>query len=91
MINLPVLLNCISALGAFVAAIFWYFSATASVPPNNQPDSDGWIQGGIEVDGKDFIASALAQQNWSRRGAYAAALAALCQGIAMGLAAVTAA
>ena len=91
MFHIPTLLNYASALSALVAAALWYLSATAKVPPNNQPDKDGWIPASIEVDGSDFIASAVKQQQLSRKGAYAAAIAALCQGLSTGLLAMVAA
>jgi hypothetical protein len=89
--ELTTLLNYASALSAFVAAVLWYVSATIQVPRDDKPDSDGWVKASISVDGNDFIASAIAQQKWGRRGAFAAALAAFTQGLSIGLAALCAA
>ena len=59
--------NYASAMAAFVAAAFWYVSATVHVPVNDKPDSDGWSQASISVDGNDFIASRKERRSDSHR------------------------
>jgi len=88
MISCQTLFSFVSAGLSFVAAIFWYFSATAKVQPSNQPDNDGLFPASIEVNGSDFIASAIKQQNLSRKGAYFAALGGIFQGLAIVLSAI---
>lgn len=76
-------LNLISAAFAFLAAVLWFFSATTQVKHKDKIDYNGFYEAAIESDGNDVIESAKIQQKWSRRGAYAAAVAALFQGIAL--------
>jgi hypothetical protein len=76
-------LNILAAVFAFVAAILWLVSATVQVEHKDKVDAEGWVEASITSDGKDVIASAKLQQKWSRRGAYAAAVAAALQGAAL--------
>lgn len=76
-------LNLLSSAFAFLAAVLWFISATVQVTHKDKVGSDGWIEASITSDGNDIIESGKLQQKWSRRGAYAAAVAALIQGIAL--------
>ncbi|QNP40193.1 hypothetical protein [Lysobacter solisilvae (ex Woo and Kim 2020)] len=77
-------LNLLSAVGAFVAAYFWYRSATLRVlyDPTKDNGSAGII---IDEGGKhyDFFTTGVARDAASRKGAMFAAIAALLQGIAL--------
>jgi len=86
-----VLLNLGAALSAFIAAILWHRSATVLVPYKDEADANGIHSAAIIV-GKntDFIGTAIAQSLWSKRAAYAAAIAAALQGIALSLQSVAA-
>lgn len=75
--------NFASALFAIVAAFLWYRSAIVQVPHKDKPGPDGWHSAAIVVDSNDFIKTASSQALWSKRAAFAAALAALFQGIAL--------
>jgi len=75
-------LNLVSAASAFIAAALWFKSATAQARPIERRDSNGWIEESIIADGFDVIESGKLQQKWSRRGAWAAASAALFQAAA---------
>ena len=76
--------NALAALFAFAAAVLWYISAKIRVPlasgDTGNPE--------MIVDGFAFVATAKAQTVWSRRAAFAAALAAMFQalGLALGVA-----
>ena len=74
--------NISSAVFALAAAVLWYRSATVQVPHEEKPDADGMYPAAIVVDDNDFIKTAMRQALWSKRAAYAAALAALFQGVA---------
>ena len=77
-------LNFLSALAAFAAAFLWHRSATVQIPHKEEADENGMYSAAIVVgDNTDFISTAFAQSTWSRRGAYAAAVAALFPGIAL--------
>ena len=77
-------LNFLSALAAFAAAFLWHRSATIQIPHKEEADENGMYSAAIVVgNNTDFISTAFAQSTWSRRGAYAAAVAALFQGIAL--------
>jgi hypothetical protein len=76
-------LNLLSAAFSFLAAFLWFVSATVQVKHKERVDADGWIEASITSNGNDVIESGKLQQKWSRRGAYAAAVAALLQGIAL--------
>ena len=84
-------LNFASAAAAFVAAYFWYRSATLKVPYDPAKDNGS---AGILIDegGKtfDFFASGIAQSHANRKGAIAAGLAAFAQGIALTVQAIVA-
>lgn len=86
-----VALNIGSALAAYVAAMLWYKSAALKVPYKEKPGIDGYSQACIVVDGTDFIATAIESSKWSKRAAYAAALAAFLQATAMAAAKIAAA
>ena len=86
-----VVLNITSAIAAYIAAMLWYKSAVVKVPYKDEPGADGFSQAGIIVDGNDFIATAIASSTWSKRAAYAAALAAFLQATAMAAAKMAAA
>ena len=79
-----VLLNLGAALSAFIAAVLWHRSATVQVPYKDEPDASGIHSAAIIV-GKntDFIGTAITQSSWSKRAAYAAAIAAALQGLAL--------
>lgn len=83
MTNITVAATCnfASAAFAFVAVVLWYRSATVQVPHEDKPGTDGWHSAAIVVDGSNFINTAISQALWSKRAAYAAALAALFQGV----------
>lgn len=76
--------NALGALFALIAAALWYKSAMVRVPlkPGSMGSAD------MVVDGSAFVATANTQTAWSRRAAFAAAVAATCQ--ALGLAFETA-
>jgi len=76
-------LNLLSAAFAFLAALLWLVSATVQVNHKEKVDAEGWIEASITSDGNDVIESGKLQQKWSRRGAYAAAVAAALQGVAL--------
>jgi hypothetical protein len=76
-------LNLLSAVFSFLAAFLWFVSAMVQVKHRDRVNADGWIEASITSDGNDVIESGKLQQKWSRRGAYAAAVAALLQGIAL--------
>ena len=84
-----VVLNVTSALAAYVAAMLWYKSAAVKVPYKDEPGADGISQASIVVDSNDFIATAIASSMWSKRAAYASALAAFLQASAMAAAKVS--
>ena len=86
-----VLLNLGAALSAFIAAVLWHRSATVQVPYKDEPDASGIHSAAIIV-GKntDFIGTAITQSSWSKRAAYAAAIAAALQGLALLLQSVAA-
>ena len=90
MANTISMLNAASALAAFIAAALWHQSAVAKCPVSNKPDASGWVPAYISVDDQDFIKSARLQQKWSRRGALAAAVAAVFQGLALAMSAYAA-
>ena len=86
---LLVALNAVTALAAFVAAALWYRSATVQGPHRDEPDANGIFSAAIIVgENTDFIGTAMAQSLWSKRAAYAAAVAAGAQGLAFLLQAV---
>lgn len=76
-------INIASAVLAFVAAGLWVRSATVKVPHKEQPDSSGMFGASISIGGVDFIATAVAQGEWNKRAAWAAAGAAVAQGAAV--------
>lgn len=79
-----VLLNLGAALFALIAACLWYRSATVQVPHNDEPDSSGLYPAAIIVgENTDFIGTAFAQSTWSKRAAFAAAIAAALQSLAL--------
>ena len=82
--------NYTSAASALAAAVLWYRSATVRIPHEDKPGPDGWHPAAIVVDESDFIKTAMSQALWSKRAAYAAALAALFQGVALLVASCTA-
>jgi len=77
-------LNLLSAIGAFVAAYFWYRSATLRVlyDPTKDNGSAGII---LDEGGKqnDFFTTGAARDAASRKGAMFAGIAALLQGIGL--------
>jgi hypothetical protein len=75
-------LNLASAVSAFIAAALWLVSATVQARPRDRRDSSDWMEASIISDGFDVIESGKLQQKWSRRGAWAAASAALFQAVA---------
>ena len=78
------LLNFLAALFALAAAYLWHRSATVQVPHEDKPGPGGIYSAAIIVgDNTDFIGTTIAQALWSKRGAYAAAGAALFQGTAL--------
>ncbi|WP_126403502.1 hypothetical protein [Ectopseudomonas mendocina] len=83
--NLVVMyLNFGAAFAAFAAAYLWHKSATVKVPHKDEPDASGMYPAAIITDDNtDFIETASAQSVWSKRGAYAAAIAAALQGLAL--------
>jgi len=76
--------NALAALFALTAAALWYVSAKVRVPLT--PGGTGNPE--MVVDGFAFVATAKVQTVWSRRAAFAAAVAAVFQ--ALGLALVAA-
>jgi hypothetical protein len=79
-----VLLNVVAALAALTAALLWHRSATIQVLYRDDPDADGIHSAAIIINDKvDFISTAVAQSTWSKRGAYAAAVAAAFQAAAL--------
>jgi hypothetical protein len=76
-------INLVSALAAFAAAHMWYKSAAVNVPHEDKPNPRGVYPAAIVVDENDFVATAFAQARWNKRGAFAAAIAALLQGIVL--------
>lgn len=76
-------LNLLGAAFAFLAAVLWIVSAAVQVTHQDKTDADGWTEAAITSDGKNVIESGKLQQKWSRRAAYAAAAAAVMQGIAL--------
>ncbi|MCA0327766.1 MAG: hypothetical protein LCH89_19535 [Proteobacteria bacterium] len=84
MMNFDQVMNLLAALLALLAAFCWYRAATATVRYVDKPDEHGCYPAAIlDDDGNDFGASAKLQQEWNRRGAKAAALAALVQGVVL--------
>jgi len=83
-------LSFASAIAAFAAAVLWYRASTVQVPQLDHTEPDGIAPAAIDVDGSDFVASAIAQARWNTRGAVAAAIAALLQGIVLLLASIVA-
>ncbi len=82
--NAVVFLNIIAALCALIAAFLWYKSATVKVPHRGELDESGFNSAVLIInDNTDFIQTVVAQSTWSKRGAAAAALAALFQGTAL--------
>jgi hypothetical protein len=75
-------LNVVSALFALAAAAMWFLSAVAQVKAKDVVGPDGWIESSLTSDGNDVIESGKAQQKWSRRGAFAASVAAFFQAAA---------
>jgi hypothetical protein len=75
--------NALAAVSAFAAAILWLVSATAHVKSRDEVGSEGWTDPMLDSNGSDVLASAKLQQKWSRRGALAAAFAAILQGVAL--------
>ena len=72
--------NLASAIFALTAAFLWFRSTTVKVPPDNKLNAE-WQSASIEVNGSDFIATAIKQAKLSKRAASFAALAALFQGL----------
>ena len=75
--------NAAAALFALIAAALWYISAKVRVPLT--PGGTGNPE--MVVDGFAFVATAKAQTTWSRRAAFAAAVAAMFQAVGLALAA----
>ena len=79
-----VILNLVAAMAALAAAFLWHKSATVQVLHKDEPDANGIYSAAIIVgDNTDFIGTVVAQSTWSTRGAYAAAIAAAFQGVAL--------
>ena len=79
-----ILLNILAALAALTAAFLWHRSATVQVPHRDEPDANGIYSAAIIIgDNIDFVSTAVAQSTWSKRGAYAAAVAAFLQAAAL--------
>lgn len=77
-------INSFSAIVAFIAAFLWHRSATIQIPNKDEPDESGMYPASIIAGNNiDFIGTAFAQSQWSKRGAHAAALAAFLQGLAL--------
>jgi hypothetical protein len=74
--------NALAALFALTAAALWYVSARVRVPL--KPGGTGNPE--MVVDGFAFVATAKAQTVWSRRAAFAAAIAATFQALGLALA-----
>ena len=81
--TIATLCNLSSAAFAFAAAVLWYRSATVQVAHEDKPGPNGMFFAAIVVDNNDFIKTAMSQGLWSKRTAYATALAALFQGVAL--------
>jgi len=81
--SLSTVFNYLAAAFAFMAAIFWFRSSTASVKHEEKPDETGIIPASITVDGEDFIATTLLQSKISKQAAVWAAIAALFQSAAL--------
>ncbi len=77
------ILNIVSAVFALAAAILWFQSTVVKVQPNEMPDGKEIIEGSIDANGADVVATARRQNYWNRWGALAAAIAALAQGISL--------
>lgn len=77
------MLNVVSAVGTLLAAFFWFRSATVSLPAEDRPDENGMIQGSVSINGVDVSRTFIAQGKLGKKGAMAAALAALAQGLAI--------
>lgn len=71
--------NVMAMLLAALAAWFWYKSAAVRVPANH----GNKMGPEIIVEGHAFIATAMKQTSWSRRGAMAAAVAAFFQAVGL--------
>ncbi|WP_155625988.1 hypothetical protein [Burkholderia vietnamiensis] len=82
------LLNIVSAIAAFVAAVLWFWSTRVEVEHVDPPaDENGLIPGSVALQsasGKlvNPFATGLEQARWNRWAALAASAAALCQGLA---------
>ena len=81
MVTVSIVLNGIAMVLAFLAAWFWYQSASVKVPIEH----GNKVGPEIHVDGYAFIATASKQALWSRRAAIAAAGAAFFQAVHLGL------
>ena len=76
------LFNALSAGFALVAAVMWLLSATLQSKAQEKIGPHGWTEASLVSDGFDVIESGKVQQKWSRKGAYAAAIAAVFQALA---------
>ena len=64
---------------AFLAAAFWFISATVRVRYKDIPGPGGWIESDIKTGNTDFIRTVQRQSFWNARAALAACVAAVFQ------------
>lgn len=77
-------LNLASAIAAGVASVLWYVSAVVRVKFDATPGPDGMVPGAIvDDDDNDILASQARGNWWSARAAFAAAVAAALQAVAI--------
>jgi hypothetical protein len=84
MAHWKIVLNWLAALVAVIAALLWLRSATVKIPANPPPrDESGVFAALITLNDSDFIATAVQQARWNKWAAFAAAIAAACQAVAL--------
>jgi hypothetical protein len=76
-----IILNVVAGTAGIIAAILWITSTGVTVKENKE---SGWDQGAtLTLDGADVIRTAKEQTRWSRKAAFAAAIAAFAQAAAL--------
>lgn len=88
---MPFLITLLNNIAAGLTAVFsafcWIRSSRATVKHPHAKQDGIFHDGSVSLDGMDFFPTARLQGTWNKRAAFAAGLAALCQGAAAGLSA----